>query len=112
MSPFPPALAQGRAEIAALCLRYGVRRLELFGSAARGGFRPGCSDYDFLVDLDPAAGGSRAARLVGLAESLEALLGAPVDRVNPRSIRNPYFAAEVERTRTPVYERSSAQAAV
>lgn len=87
-------------------------RLELFGSAATGGFVAGRSDYDFLVELDPAATGSRAQRLVGLAEALEELLGRPVDLVNPRYIRNPYFAAEVERTRTPVYERSSSEAAV
>ncbi|WP_395704142.1 nucleotidyltransferase family protein [Aquabacterium sp.] len=92
-----------RTQIAELCQRYGVASLALFGSAARGDFRPGESDYDFLVELNPAASGSRAERLLGLADALEALLGAHVDLVNPRYIRNPYFAAEVARTRIPVY---------
>jgi predicted nucleotidyltransferase len=92
-----------RQNIARLCERLGIARLELFGSAARGEFRPGISDFDFLVELDPEAIGSRAARLIDLAEALEAMLGAKVDLVNPRYIRNPYFAAEVERTRIPVY---------
>jgi hypothetical protein len=35
-----------------------------------------------------------------------------VDLVNPRYIRNPYFAAEVARTRVPIYDRSTAEAAV
>jgi len=91
------------AAIAELCRRYGVASLSLFGSAAKGSFVPGRSDYDFLVELDPAAPGSRAQRLVDLAEGLESLLGAHVDLVNPRYIRNPYFAAEVERTRIPLY---------
>ena len=46
-----------------------------------------------------------------LADALETLLGAPVDLVDPRCIRNPYLAAEVERTRRPVDERSPTQAA-
>jgi uncharacterized protein len=89
--------------IEALCRRLGVKRLELFGSAATSGFESGRSDYDFLVELDPAGPGSRAQRIIDLAEALELLLGARVDLVNPRYIRNPYFAAEVERTRTPIY---------
>jgi len=102
-------VTERRAEIAALCSRFGVQRLEVFGSASRGEFRPGCSDYDFLCELDPAAPGSRATRLIGLAEALEALLGAPVDLVNPRYIRNPYFAAEVERSRVPIYGGSGSR---
>lgn len=86
-----------------MCRRLGVARLALFGSAATGDFTAGKSDYDFLVELDPAAPGSRAERLLELADNLERLLGAPVDLVNPRYVRNPYFAAEIQRTRVPVY---------
>lgn len=96
-------LAQHSDAIKALCQRLGVKRLELFGSAVAGPFELGRSDFDFLVELDPAGLGSRAQRLIDLAEALEGLLGARVDLVNPRYIRNPFFAAEVERTRTPVY---------
>ncbi len=106
------ALNRLGSAIGGICERFGVLRLDLFGSASTGRFVTGHSDYDFLVELDAADPRSRAQRLIGLAEALEALLGAPVDLVNPRYIRNPYFAAEVERTRTPVYERSPAQAAV
>lgn len=107
-----PSLLTHQAAIAQRCDRFGVARLEAFGSAATGAFRPGASDFDFLVELDSSASGSRAMRLIDLAESLEGLLGPPVDLVNPRSIRNPYFAAEVERTRVALYDRSTAQAAL
>lgn len=99
----PGELLPHLAAIGELCRRHGIARLEVFGSATTGAFEPGRSDYDFLVELDPAAPGSRAQRLVDFADALEALLGAPVDLVNPRYIRNPYFAAEVQRTRLPLY---------
>ncbi len=104
------ALTENADRIADLCRRYGVARLEVFGSAADDRFQPGRSDFDFLVELDSGAPGSRAMRLIDLAESLEALLGARVELVSPRAIRNPYFAAEIERTRTPLYDRSAPQA--
>ena len=40
-----------RERIAELCEACGVRKLELFGSAATGAFDPGASDLDFIVDL-------------------------------------------------------------
>jgi hypothetical protein len=104
------ALTENADRIADLCRRYNVTRLEVFGSAADDRFQAGLSDFDFLVELDTASPGSLAMRLIDLAESLEALLGARVDLVNPRAIRNPYFAAEIERTRTPLYVRSAPQA--
>ena len=36
-------------DIGALCRRYGVRRLDLFGSAATGAFDPATSDLDFVA---------------------------------------------------------------
>lgn len=112
MHPLHPTLEAHGAAVAELCRRFGVLRLDAFGSAADGRFRQGQSDFDFLVELDPSHSGSRALRWIGLAEALEMLLGAPVDLVNPRYIRNPYFAAEVTRTRRPVYVRSAPEAAV
>ena len=98
-----PKLAQHADAIHALCQRLGVKRLELFGSAATDKFEAGRSDYDLLFELDPSSPGSRAQRTIDLAEALETMLGAPIDLVNPRYIRNPFFAADIERTRTSVY---------
>jgi predicted nucleotidyltransferase len=41
-----------RAKLAALCRKYHVRRLGLFGSAARGELTPE-SDVDLLVEFEP-----------------------------------------------------------
>jgi len=43
-----------REELRALCRRFHVRRLDVFGSAARGDFDPVRSDLDFLVEFDPS----------------------------------------------------------
>ena len=104
-------LARHLPDIAKLCKRYGVSHLELFGSATGAHFHPEHSDFDFLVELDPAASGSRARRWTELADALEALLGRPVDLVNPRYIRNRYFLQAVNDSRAVVYDRQNAEAA-
>jgi len=96
-------LSQHGADLAALCRRYGVRRLELFGSAATGLERPGESDLDFLVEFDPLPPGGYADAYFGLLESLEALYARPVDLVVVSAIRNPFFLQSVEETRTLLY---------
>ncbi len=55
------------------------RRLEIFGSAARGDARPG-SDVDLLVTLDDPARVS-TAELLEMAGEAEEVVGAPVDFV-------------------------------
>ena len=47
-----PLLLQAKLELLReLCERFGVERLELFGSAARGEFDPANSDLDFIVQM-------------------------------------------------------------
>ena len=101
----PPSLQHlqaVRAEIEALCRRHGVRRLDLFGSAAIGQAGAG-SDYDFLVDFEPFPSGGYADAYFGLLEGLQELLGAPVELVVERAIRNPHFLQAVQAQREPVY---------
>ncbi|MBK5221640.1 MAG: nucleotidyltransferase domain-containing protein [Acidimicrobiia bacterium] len=90
-------------EIEVLCRRFGVRRLDVFGSAASSDSNGRANDVDFLVELDPPEGISRFDAFFGLKEGLEALLGIPVDLVDPSALRNPYFAASVEASRTELY---------
>ena len=99
-----------REEIPRLCQRYGVRRLELFGSATTEKFDPARSDLDFLLEFDsnPA---NLFNRYFGLKESLEALCGREVDLVTVGAMRNPYFIESVNKTRQLVYAAESAQAA-
>ena len=98
-----PLLTQRQAEVEALCRRYHVRRLELFGSAASGQDRPGESDLDFLVEFDPPPPGAYADAYFGLLEALQSLFGRPVDLVVASAIKNPYFRQSVEQTKTLLY---------
>lgn len=98
------SIEQHRAEIAQLCRRYAVRRLEVFGSAARGvDFDPARSDADFLVDFEPESGLPPLEQFFGLADALEHLLGRPVDLVEPGAIRNPFLLAGINKTREVIY---------
>ena len=94
-----------RPELAELCRRYGVRRLDLFGSAASGGFDAARSDVDFVVEFndDPA---HLFDRYFGLKDALEALYGRPVDLVSEGASANPYFVAALNRSRRRVYASS------
>lgn len=92
-----------RYEIADLCRTFRVRRLDVFGSAAGGRLRPD-SDVDVLVEFDTTSPGFDAfGAYFGLKEGLERLLGRPVDVVDASAIRNPYFRAEVQATKEPLY---------
>ena len=107
-----PLIEQRREAIAALCRRFRVRRLYLFGSAATERFDARTSDLDFLVTMsDRQPTGRYADRLLGFADALEQLFGRHVDLVTEESIRNPYFRSELEATRQLVYERAEQEAA-
>ncbi|CAN5152037.1 nucleotidyltransferase family protein [soil metagenome] len=99
-----PLIEQRRSGIAELCRRYHVRRLEVFGSVARGSdFDPERSDIDFLVEFDPQHGTPSLSAFFKFQEKLVSLLGRPVDLVMEGSVRNPYVRAEIQRSRVPVY---------
>ena len=70
----------------ALREEFGVRRLRVFGSLARGSAGPE-SDVDVLVDLQAPAS---AKRFDGLQFSLEDLLGRSVDLVTEKALREEF----------------------
>ena len=88
--------------IAAICRKYRIKRLSLFGSGARGELRPD-SDIDLLVeyaeDAHPSVGDLSDLRdeLVDLFE------GRSVDITTPSILRNPYRRRSIERDRQDLY---------
>ncbi len=78
-----------RDRLAELCRKYGVRKLSLFGSAARGDMTPE-SDVDLMVEFEP---GSRTSLwdFPAMQQAFSALFGdRPVDLVPPDVLRNPF----------------------
>lgn len=98
-----PAIAQHRSGISAICQRYRISRLDVFGSAARADdFDPASSDADFLVEFAPDARPG-LDEFFGAKTALEKLLGRSVDLVEPSAVRNPYVLASINRNRESVY---------
>ena len=104
-------VTQHRDQIAALCRRYGVRRLDLFGSAATGAFDPETSDLDFVVAFADTRSLDYGERYLDFADALESLFGRPVDVLTENMIGSPYFRQAVEAARQPVYDERNAPAA-
>jgi predicted nucleotidyltransferase len=74
------------------------------GSAARGvDFDPELSDVDFLVQFDHGERDEPLEQFFGLSESLQSLLGRPVDLVELDAVTNPFILAGIDRSRELVY---------
>ncbi|MBC7784482.1 MAG: nucleotidyltransferase domain-containing protein [Burkholderiales bacterium] len=96
-------IEQHRAALEALCAKYGVRRLELFGSAVGGGFDRKNSDLDLVVHFHNWTHHKASDRFFGLLFDLESLFGRKVDLVTDGSIRNPYFRRNVDASKVAIY---------
>lgn len=80
------------SSLVAVCRRYGVKELSLFGSAARGEMRPE-SDIDVMVEFEP---GVRIGviKFESLIEELELLTGRRIDLVTKRGLK-PWIRPQV-----------------
>jgi len=87
-----------------LCIKYRVRRLDLFGSATREDFDPETSDLDFLVEFEPMSPVEHGNSFLGLLEDLERLFGTGIDLLEPEPIENPYLWKSIVRSRKVLYE--------
>jgi predicted nucleotidyltransferase len=78
-----------RKAIAAICRKYGVRKLSLFGSAARNELRPD-SDVDLMVEFKRESK-TTLFDYVHMQDALSPLFGnRPVEMTSPEILENPY----------------------
>ena len=96
-------LEDKREAITQACARFGVSRLDVFGSAVRDDFRPGESDLDLLVEFVPMGPHELVDAYCGLFDELRALLGGEVDLVMADAVTNRFVAADIERTKKALY---------
>ena len=96
---------QKQTELARLCERFGVDRLEVFGSAASGeDFNPQKSDVDFIVEFRPDQDlGPWLKDYFAFRQELSDLCGYPADLVMASAMKNPFFIREANRTRKLLY---------
>ena len=93
-----------RERLVECCRRYGVARLETFGSFVTGDAGPG-SDLDILVTFKP--GTKIGLEFVALQQELEEIVGRHVDLLTRESAErspNKYFRRYALRRTEPLYE--------
>jgi len=91
-----------RERLSEACRLHHVRRLQLFGSVARGDDDES-SDLNFLVEFLPLEPEARVAAYLGLLETLQATLGRPVDLVEADAEGHPVFRDLIDPDRIDLY---------
>ncbi len=86
-------------ELMALCRRYGVRRIAVFGSAARGETTE-ASDIDLLVEFSRPIS---LLQMVALERQLSEALGRRVDLLTEAAI-SPYLRDRIKKDLRVIYE--------
>ena len=87
--------------MASFCRENWIKKLELFGSVARGEATAG-SDVDLIATFEEHPG----LAIVSIEEACEKLLGVPVHLLTSEAVAemtNPYRKAAIERNRRTIY---------
>jgi len=90
-----------RKAITAICKRYHVRRLGLFGSAARGALKPQ-SDIDLLAEFAPGKT-PPISGLLKMQQEMAELLGRSIDLATPAILKNPFRRKAIMRDLENLY---------
>jgi uncharacterized protein len=98
------SVAKHTNEIIALCKKYGVLRLEVFGSAARGvDFDEERSDVDLIAKFDKEHVKFTLSDFFDFAEELEKIIDRKVDLSEDVPIKNQYLRQAINSSRELVY---------
>jgi hypothetical protein len=91
-------LTENIEQVAALCNKYHVKTLRVFGSVARGESHAK-SDIDLLATFSQPIS---LLQMVGLERELSALVGRRVDLVTKQSV-SPYLRTRILKESRPIY---------
>ncbi len=90
------------ADIIRLCETHKVKSLYAFGSLLTGNFNIN-SDIDFIVDFDSIKLEDYADNYFDLKFSLQDIFKRPIDLLEEKALKNPYFKKSVNKQRQLVY---------
>lgn len=96
-------ITENREKIAELCRAHHVRRLSVFGSAAREDFDPARSDVDLLVEFEDLGEMQYAPNYFDFLGRLDAVFGREVDLLSEKQLKNPYLRRSVEEDKVLLY---------
>lgn len=100
-------IEQNRDALVELGRRFGVRRLEIFGSVCTPELDPQRSDIDILVEYPPNYDfGPWLKRFHELRRALTDVLNHPVDLVTTKALDDPWFRPEAAKTRQVIDDAS------
>jgi len=91
-------------EVKSLCSKHRVRHLYAFGSVLTERFDAE-SDIDLLVEFEGMEPSDYADNYFDLKFSLQNLFNRPVDLIEEKAIKNPYFRKSIESRKRLVYGR-------
>ena len=104
MEALPEIVTEHLDEVRALCEKYRVKRLAIFGSAVKGTFNPETSDLDFVVEFDDNLFGSAGWHAYfDLKFALQDLFSRNVDLVEWGADLKPRFRKALESTQRDLY---------
>lgn len=95
-------IENNRQKIIALCEKYKVGKLFVFGSILTDCFSES-SDVDMVVDFDKVTLEDYVDNYFGLKYSLEDLFGREVDLLEDKAIRNPILRRNIDSSKQQVY---------
>ncbi len=96
------SLSQYINQIKNLCEKHKVKYLYVFGSLLTDNFSEK-SDIDLIVDFEKVDINEYADNYYDLKFSLEDLLHRPIDLLEQKAIKNPYFLKKIESEKQLVY---------
>jgi uncharacterized protein len=96
-------IAEKRDEIAELCRAHHVKRLAVFGSAARDDFDPETSDVDIILEFEDMPIEKYTENKWALHDELVSKFHRKVDLLTWESIQNPYMLEAILRSNETLY---------
>ncbi|MEE4274110.1 MAG: nucleotidyltransferase domain-containing protein [Thermoanaerobaculales bacterium] len=97
-------LSNKLGELSALCGRYSVKRLAVFGSALRSDFDEESSDLDFVVEFSALEPHQHKDAYFGLLEALGQLFSQDVDLIELHAVKNPYVKKRILEEQETLYD--------
>lgn len=95
-----PLIANKIKELEKLCLKYDIKTMYLFGSAASAHFN---DDSDILISFKDISFEKYTDNYFGLYHDLTQLFGRKTDLLTERSLSNPYLIESIEESKVLLY---------
>ncbi|MDO5106107.1 nucleotidyltransferase family protein [Capnocytophaga sp.] len=92
--------------IIAVCKKHKVSTLYAFGSVVGDDFSLQSSDIDLLVEFQPIDLLDYANNYFDLLFVLQGIFNRKVDLVTEKSLKNPYFIEEINKTKQLIYAKA------